>query len=46
MIVSGISESEWQDISPAYAKSTVPAISVLEDYHSLKTQLTESQQKS
>ena len=45
MIVSGVSEEEWQDIPPAYAKSTVPIISTLEDYHSLKKQLIESQQK-
>jgi len=45
MIVSGITESEWQDIPPAYAESTVPTISVLEEYHSLKAQLTESRQK-
>jgi hypothetical protein len=45
MIVSGVSEDEWQTIPPAYAKSTVPSISTLEDYHSLRKQLTESQQK-
>jgi hypothetical protein len=45
MIVSGVSEDEWQTIPPAYAKSTVPTISTLEDYHSLRKQLTESQQK-
>jgi hypothetical protein len=39
MIVSGVSEDEWQTIPPAYAKSTVPAISTLEDYHSLRKEL-------
>ena len=45
MIVSGVGEEEWQNIPPAYADSTVPVISTLEDYHILKKQLTESQQK-
>jgi hypothetical protein len=45
MIVSGVGEDEWQNIPPAYAESNVPAISTLEDYHSLKKQLTETQQK-
>jgi len=39
MIVSGVSEEEWQIIPPAYANSTVPAISTLEDYHSIKKEL-------
>jgi hypothetical protein len=39
MIVSGVSEEEWQTIPPAYANSTVPAISTLEDYHSIKKEL-------
>ena len=39
MIVSGVSEEEWQTIPPAYAKTVVPAISTLEDYHSIKKQL-------
>jgi hypothetical protein len=42
MIVSGVSEDEWQNIPPAYAKSTVPVISTLEDYHSLRKELTKS----
>jgi hypothetical protein len=40
MIVSGVSEEEWQTIPPAYVNSTVPAISTLEDYHSIKKELT------
>jgi hypothetical protein len=39
MIVSGISQEEWQTIPPAYAKTTVPSISTLEDYHSIKKEL-------
>jgi hypothetical protein len=42
MIVSGVGEDEWQNIPPAYAESTVPVISVLEDYHSLRKELTKS----
>jgi len=42
MIVSGVSEQEWQDISPAYAKTTVPKISTLEHYHSIKKELQSS----
>ena len=44
MIVSGVSEEEWQTIPPAYAKSTVPAISTLEDYHTIRKELQASQQ--
>ena len=39
MIVSGVSEEEWQTIPPAYATTTVPVISTLEDYHSIKKEL-------
>jgi hypothetical protein len=39
MIVSGISQEEWQTIPPAYAKAAVPNISTLEDYHSIKKEL-------
>ena len=39
MIVSGVSEEEWQHIPPAYAPTTLPAISILEDYHSIKKEL-------
>ena len=43
MIVSGVSEEEWQTIPPAYAESTVPVISTLEDYHTIKKELQASQ---
>jgi hypothetical protein len=39
MIVSNVSEQEWQDIPAAYAKSLVPQIPTLTDYHDLKKQL-------
>lgn len=42
MIVSGVSEDEWQTIPPAYVQSEVPTISTLEDYHSLRKQLSDS----
>lgn len=42
MIVSGVREDEWQTIPPAYAKSNVPTISTLEDYYSIRKQLTDS----
>lgn len=42
MIVSGVSEQEWQDIPPAYAKSAVPSISILEDYHSIQKEIWNS----
>lgn len=42
MIVSGVSEDEWQTIPPAYGQSEVPTISTLEDYHSIRKQLTDS----
>lgn len=42
MIVSGVSEEEWQTIPPAYARSQVPVISTLEDYHSIRKQLSNS----
>jgi hypothetical protein len=44
MIVSGVSEAEWQTIPPAYVKSVVPAISTLEDYHAIRKELQASQQ--
>jgi hypothetical protein len=37
MIVAGVTEQEWQNIPPAYAKSVVPNVSVLDDYNSLRT---------
>jgi hypothetical protein len=39
MIVSGISEEEWQTIPPAYAKSSLPKIGILEDYHQIRKEL-------
>ena len=39
MIVSGVTEEEWQHIPPAYAPTTVPTVSILEDYHSIKKEL-------
>lgn len=42
MIVSGVSETEWQTIPPAYAGSAVPKISTLTDYHSIRKQLTDT----
>jgi len=42
MIVSGVDEDEWQNIPPAYARSEVPTISTLEDYHNIRKQLTDS----
>ena len=42
MIVSGVHEDEWQTIPPAYAHCEVPMISTLEDYHSIRKQLTDS----
>jgi hypothetical protein len=46
MIVSGVSEEEWQAIPPAYAKSEVPNITALENYHSLKKELEQARQVS
>jgi hypothetical protein len=43
MIVSGVNEEEWQTIPPAYAESTVPVISTLEDYLTIKKVLQASQ---
>lgn len=40
MIVSGVSEEEWQTIPPAYGTGSVPTIGVLEDYHAIKQELT------
>lgn len=45
MIVSGVTEEEWQTIPPAYIKSSVPKISSLEDYHNLKKELLATKQK-
>ena len=42
MIVSGVQESEWQTVSPAYRGANLPTLSVLEDYESLKKELTQT----
>jgi len=39
MIVSGLQESEWQTLDPAYCGANLPTLSVLEDYESLKKEL-------
>jgi len=46
MIVADVSEAEWQDIPPAYAKSTVPNIPVLENYKNLRKELLAARQES
>lgn len=46
MIVSDISEEEWQTIPPAYTKSIVPKISALEDYENLRKELLAARQPS
>ena len=46
MIVADVSETEWQDISPAYAKSTVPNIPALENYKNLRKELLAARQES
>lgn len=42
MIMCGVEELEWQTVPPAYRGSAVPKISVIEDYESLKRELSES----
>lgn len=44
MIVSGVSELEWQTIPPAYMKSTVPPIATLQDYNMLRQELQAARQ--
>ena len=44
MIVAGVNETEWQAMSPAYMKSTVPSIATLEDYKILRQELQASRQ--
>jgi len=46
MIVADVSEEEWQTIPPAYIKSTVPKITALEDYDSLRQELIATRQQS
>jgi hypothetical protein len=45
MIVSGVSEEEWQTVPPAYQNSTVPAITVLDDYHTMRRELASMKEK-
>jgi hypothetical protein len=42
MIVSGLQESEWQTVAPAYRGADLPTLSVLEDYESMKKELPET----
>lgn len=42
MIVSGIQESEWQTLAPAYRNASLPTLSVLQDYESLKKELAQN----
>jgi 2-C-methyl-D-erythritol 4-phosphate cytidylyltransferase len=46
MIVADVSEAEWQTISPAYARSTVPKITALEDYETLRKELQAARKES
>jgi hypothetical protein len=40
MIVADVSEEEWQTIPPAYMESKVPHVQALEDYNSLRKELS------
>ena len=42
MIVSGISEEEWQTVDAAYRGVDLPTLSVLQDYISLKQELSQT----
>ena len=42
MIVAGVSEQEWQTVTPAYADSPVPDIDILNNYNSLRVELQKS----
>jgi hypothetical protein len=46
MIVADVNEDEWQTIPPAYARSTVPKITALENYESLRKELQAARQES
>jgi len=46
MIVADVSEEEWQTIPPAYAKSKIPRIQLLEDYNSLRQELSAARQET
>jgi hypothetical protein len=39
MIVADVSEEEWQNMTPAYAKSSVPTLTVLENYRAICQEL-------
>lgn len=39
MIVSDISEQEWQTVTPAYTGTALPKLAVLEDYQQLRDEL-------
>ena len=42
MIFTGVQEAEWQNVAPAYRGEDLPTLSVLEDYKSLKKELTQT----
>lgn len=42
IIMSGVQESEWQIVPPAYRGSDIPKLSVIDDYESLKQELAQS----
>jgi hypothetical protein len=42
MILTGVSEEEWQTIPPSYAQSQVPEIDILKDYKSVSVELKKS----
>ena len=46
MIVADVSEEEWQTMPPAYIKSSVPKITALEDYESLRKELQAARQEA
>lgn len=41
MIVSNVSEAEWQTVAPAYQGAAVPALEFFEDYRELQAQLAQ-----
>lgn len=41
MIVSDVSEKEWQDIPPAYRGAKLPKLQTINDYESVKRELLE-----
>jgi hypothetical protein len=42
MIVAGVSEEEWQTVTPAYAQSQLPDLDVLNDYKKVYAELKKS----